>query len=383
MDLDACRQAFRRYTAETSEEEIQHYLEEEYKNKGLCHTLKLLEEWEYKTGYLTKEKLESNKRYEYFDKDIDVTFRAQVNFARDKYTETVVGKDKEKKSVTQGDTEGSQREEKEKKELHCKICYENIGTPGKENLRVFSFDIGKKRPFFIQLTPFPLFKRHFVLINREPVYMLMETQSVSDLVQFIEMAPGYVGCSNSDVEWAGASILVHHHYQVFDDLHLPIMDAGYIEAYRDEVTHAKSSLRIGILNYPIATCKLSCTDRDTFISVSGKIIEAWKAQMPGKNTCNLIVMKEKDEYTIYIMFRNPAHRTPEALTFIKSEGVGIIEAAGEGIYPVPKGELEKKAWDLIENHGLDVIKGIIEGNNPVEKEGISGLYFFVRNLCTA
>jgi galactose-1-phosphate uridylyltransferase len=331
--------------------DLQAHLNGVFECSGLSATLDELFKWSHEVGYITDAKLNDNKRYVYHDDALNIDFKTQINIARSNYTpKPLTGKDIPK--------------------LHCPICFENVGIPGKEDLRVFEFDLEPGRRFFAQLTPFPLYPQHFVVVDREKNPMRMDTQSVQDMVNFVDMAPEYTACSNSDVEWAGASVLVHHHYQMFKGLHLPIMEADLVKA----LTQSTEGFHFGILNYPIAACRTACRDRDIFIRNTGKIIEHWKAQSPGKNTCNLVVRFDGSHYLSEIIFRNPDYRTPEALHKIKSEGVGIIEVAGEGIYPVPSGDDADALWKQIKDDGLPVIKGIIAGNNPVPEAQYPDLF---------
>ena len=331
--------------------EMQSYLADIAQQQGLRASLDALYDWSLEVGYITQAKLQDNPHFAFKDPDTGVTFTAQINVARSRYSpEPLTGKSIPK--------------------LHCPICIENVGIPGKENLRVYAFTLGK-RAFFLQLTPFPLAPRHFVLVQRAPEPMRMSGQSVADLVAFIDRAPGYVGCSNSDVEWAGASILVHHHYQVFDDIHLPIMEANPLPHYQAQ--HA--GVRYALLHYPIATGLLESEDSACLIDAATAIIAAWKAQDPGRNTCNLVVLKKNQCYQAYIVFRNPDHRTSAQWQPIKSEGVGVIEVAGEGIYPVPS---DPRLLQQIEQDGLSVIKGIIMDNNPVSAAGLDTLFLLIK-----
>jgi len=259
------------------------------------------------------------------------------------------------------------------KKLHCPICIENIGIPGKENLRVYEFQLNKN-DFFIQLTPFPLFDKHFVLVSLDKIPMKMNADSVSDLAEFVEMIPSFTGCSNSDVEWAGSSILKHHHYQLFNDLRLPVMEAGFIKGFSGSL----GDFHYGILHYPLAVCKCFSSSKISLIHAMGNIIANWKSIEPGKNTCNLIVAKNQEGFEGYILFRNPDYRTPEELTIIKKEGVGIIEVAGEGIYPVPKGDKADWIWNEIKDNGLSVIRSIISGNNPVKRKNYGELFKIIK-----
>ncbi|MCA9732692.1 MAG: hypothetical protein H6696_00250 [Deferribacteres bacterium] len=347
MDITYSRlkNEFEKYTLNTSQEEIQAYLELEYEKNNFQHVLELLVQWGQRTGYYSPEMLKVNKHYSYLDQETGVRFTIQINYQRDRYQPLPM-------QAANG------------MKLHCLICIENIGLPGKENLRVFQFRLPQNRKFFIQLTPYPLREKHFVLVELAKNPMRMDKNSVADLVHFVDMAPDYVGCSNSDVEWAGASILAHHHYQVFEKLHLPIMQAKY---HSDLQRNESEKITFGLLNFPMACCKIIMQNRTKFIEVCGELIHAWKTMDPGRNTCNLIVHKQGADYVCYLIFRNPKFRTTEKWQAFKTEGVGIIEVAGEGILPVPKGENAQYQFLTIQKNGLNVIKGIIGENNPIQE----------------
>lgn len=351
------RREFERFDLRMSQAAMQEYLRCEYEQHGLNRVLDLLWEWEACVGYFSPARLQQNRRYSYEDAETGVTFRAQINFARNKYSPT---------PATSSATRA----------LHCAICYDNLDLPGKENLRVFKFTLNQGREYFVQVTPFPLFEKHFVVITMETLPMQMSRQSLEDLLCFVELAPGYTGCSNSDVEWAGASILAHHHYQVFEGLDLPIMHACVLPEY----SIAEESLSVGLLHFPIACCRVTSRQRALFLSVCGKMIERWKQLEPGKNTCNLVVTQNEAGYCCHILFRNPAFRTAQELLAIKSEGVGVVEVAGEGIYPVPEGDNAAAIWAKIEHEGLNVIKSIIASNNPVPQKDFGKLFEMMRTV---
>jgi hypothetical protein len=89
---------------------------------------------------------------------------------------------------------------------------------------------------------------------------------------------------------------------------------------------------------------------------------------PGRNTCNLIYTRERDGFSFYLFFRNPDFRTPKHLEKIKSEGIGIVEAAGVGILPVPSGPEEEEIWREIRKNGRQIMNDVLEGINPVPPE---------------
>ncbi len=325
--------------ATTSQPGIQRYLDGVCCRRGLAAVMEWLYQWELKVGYISEEKLLDNERHTFKDPETGIDFRLQLNVARSRYTPA---------------PESFQF----LPPLHCIICRENVGRPGKENLRVFDFLLAGE-PYFLQLTPFPLFTHHFVLITAEPRPQNVSPVAVSRMFQFLSLVPEYTVCSNSDVKWAGSSILEHQHFQVFKALHLPVMDASVVSS----IGWKRGQTRVDILDYPIAVMRVHGPGEAGVQRMGSALIETWKMLDPGRNTVNLVLRRGEGSSSFYVFLRNPDFRTPAALQHIKSEGVGVIEAAGEIILPVPK---EESTLRRIRVAGLDVIRGILEGNNPVK-----------------
>jgi galactose-1-phosphate uridylyltransferase len=166
------------------------------------------------------------------------------------------------------------------------------------------------------------------------------------------------------VEWAGASILSHHHYQAIEGLKLPITEARFLP--RSTIQPEKNTT-IGLLDFPIAACLIQSSSKEALLHYGSGILTRWRSKNPTKNTCNLALHQTFNDglptYFLYVIFRNPDYRTPPALTHIKSEGVGIIEVCGEGIYPVPS---NPNVAEQIKLDGLRIIKEIIAGNSPMD-----------------
>ena len=333
---------FLKLPADTTQEAIQAALEDVRRKSGLPVAMECLYQWELAAGYITREKLDSTERHEFWDEENGITLRLQVNFARSGYRP----KPKEDSSLPP---------------VHCAICRENVGRPGKEYLRIYEFTLGRE-PFFLQLTPFPLFPRHFVLILTEPRPQDVDRRAVAQMFRFAALAPRCTVCSNSDVEWAGSSILSHQHFQIGQDLHLPVMDA------HPDVHREHGEVGIDLLRYPMAALKVAGRKAERVRDTGAALIAAWKARSPGKNTVNLVLRESDGRHNFILLLRNPDYRTPPELRHIKSEGVGVIEAAGEAILPVPRDEA---TWKRVRESGLEIIKGIIGGNNPV-REGLDG-----------
>jgi len=329
---------------ETTQEEMQKELDRIYQQHNIETVMEALFQWELKTGYITKEKMKSNPLMKFRDKEYNIQFRLQVNVARTKYSE---GKIKPKN-----------------KNIHCVICPENIGEPGKEHLRLFRLEPGRmNRNFFLFAALFPYFPNHFILtlIDKKP--QKINENTLQDLFEFVDMAPSYTCCSNSDLAWTGVSVPEHLHYQDFKKLHLPVMEAKEIE----EFASVREDVRIAPLHYPCGVLRLRSRDRASIMNRMALIINKWKKIKPDKQSVNLIIQRIPEEvYCAVIFLRNSDFRTPEELKHIKSEGIGVIEMAGEAILPEPK---EKNLGKYIKKEGLNIIKEIIKGNNPVRDRG--------------
>ena len=332
---------------ETPQRTLQQELVKIYKAEGLSAVMDALCRWELSAGYISKEKLESSECLRFYDTEYELDFYVQVNRARSGYTPSVPPAE-------------------ELPPVHCAICRENVGRPGKERLRVFEFALhggaDKGADFFLQLTPYPVFPYHFVVISLEPEPMRVDRQSFREMVRFSELAPAYTVCSNSDVRGAGSSILEHHHLQAFKGLTLPVMTAGTVKRFRNR------DCGVDILRYPLAAVRVEGAGISAVTDTAASMLERWKELDPGKNTANVIFSRECSRPCFYLLFRNPAFQTPEQLQRIKNEGIGIIEAAGVGIFPVPSGPDEDDIWEEIRSRGKEVMLGILSGINPLGRD---------------
>jgi galactose-1-phosphate uridylyltransferase len=239
-----------------------------------------------------------------------------------------------------------------------------VGRPGKESLRVYEFLLdGRERRFFLQLTPFPLYPYHFVPVLSEHSPQLINDRSVRDMLDFLRLAPDYTVASNSDVEWAGASILSHLHYQVLRGVRLPVMDARPAPGLIKKLP----GLAVEFLRYPLPAFRFTATEEEPVRAAVSALIGLWKSQDPGRNTVNLNLVRTPGpapgcQFTV--LLRNPDYRTPPALRRFKNEGVGVIEASGEAILPLPKGPEAEQMWRQIRGGGLALVRALIAGNSP-------------------
>jgi UDPglucose--hexose-1-phosphate uridylyltransferase len=350
--LDSLREDFLALPPDTPQQEIQDRLARIHAAGDLSIVMDCLFRWSLAAGYITREKLEQVERLEFPDPDTGVTFRIQVNHARTKYSDA---QEREKKEAAPAGPRA------------CLLCRDNIGRPGKEGLRVYEFLLdGRERRFFLQLTPFPLYPYHFVPVSSEHSPQFLNAQSVRDMLDFLRLAPEYTVASNSDVEWAGASILNHLHYQALRGVRLPVMDARPVP----ERTRRLPGLAIEFLRYPLPAFRFTAVEEEPLRAAVPALIALWKSRDPGRNTVNLNLVRTpgpRPGLLFTVLLRNPDYRTPVGLRRFKSEGVGVIEASGEAILPVPKGPEAEELWREIRGNGLTLCKALIAGNGPPQE----------------
>jgi UDPglucose--hexose-1-phosphate uridylyltransferase len=331
------------------QKEITNYLNKIYKQSNLEAVMNQLHLWSLDSDYINRDKLEKNSIREFYDLDYDLYFSYQINYARAGYQQ------KGKPALPEG--------------AKCLICRENASSSGKEKLRIFDIELqgeNEKSDFFLQLTPFPLFPRHLVLINKQHIPMNMCAESIAQSLSFVEKAPDYTLCSNSDLEWAGASILSHSHFQLLHKRRLPVMNASGLFGFE-----AEEGLKIEALQFPVPAIKLRSEYKEKLITEGSRIIDLWKKTAPGQRTVNMLIYREENEYVCILILRDSKCRNPEELQKYKSEGIGVVEAAGSWIFPPPADYPEEE----LTQKSREIIKGFFEGISAFDHMDIEGYDF--------
>lgn len=334
---------------DTPQIDVQQWLNGIEAQHGLDTAFAALFRWELESGYWSQGIFDANLRLKFAPQGgSPVEFRTQINYSRLNYSAPPVA------------------EKAEAAKPHCPICFsDNVATAAKPLLRAYEFALGGElpTPYFVQATPFPLVRGHFIVIQTAHEPMRIERRTLDELLDFVERAPTFTACSNSDVLNAGVSIIGHHHYQVFSRRwDLPVMQASAM----DECAALLCGDKVAacMLDYPLATVRLVAAQsaRADLLNVAAQFVERWKSDAPDANTCNVVVRLTMDgNYEIHLFLRNPNYLTPPDLLHIKSEGVGVVEAAGEGIYPPPPDE----TLDEVRHNGRAILMHILGGLNPV------------------
>ncbi|HFI0107091.1 TPA: UDP-glucose--hexose-1-phosphate uridylyltransferase [Streptococcus suis] len=237
----------------------------------------------------------------------------------------------------------------------CLLCMENegyqgrINHPARANHRIIRLDLGKEKWGF-QYSPYAYYNEHAIFLNQEHVPMVISSQTFEQLLDLLDLLPGYFVGSNSDLPISGGSILTHNHYQ--GGRHSFAMEKATIE--HKLVFEGFESVSAGIVKWPMSVIRLTSADKPSLLRLATKILEKWrsysddrvqiKAETDGTphHTITPIARKRGDLYELDLVLRDnqTSEEFPDGIyhphpdvQHIKKENIGLIEVMGLAILP--------------------------------------------------
>lgn len=265
-----------------------------------------------------------------------------------------------------------------KKYPQCALCLENEGYIGgygknaRSNLRIIRINVGG-RPWGFQYSPYAYFNEHCIFLDEKHIPMVINQQTLINLVDIEKQFPKYFVGSNADLPIVGGSMLAHEHYQGGKHI-FPMMKASIKkELYFDEYP----AVNAGIVNWPMSDIRLTSTDTEQLIDLGTHIIKVWDQYSDESldikafdgetrhHTVTPIMHRKGDKFVLDLVLRdnNTNDEYPlgifhphEKLWHIKKENIGLIEVMGRAILPARlKDELNevKKFWLGAENKIAD------------------------------
>ncbi|MGU7930586.1 UDP-glucose--hexose-1-phosphate uridylyltransferase [Streptococcus suis] len=237
----------------------------------------------------------------------------------------------------------------------CLLCMENegyqgrINHPARANHRIIRLDLGQEQWGF-QYSPYAYYNEHAIFLNTAHVPMVISPQTFEQLLDLLDLLPGYFVGSNSDLPISGGSILTHNHYQ--GGRHRFAMEKAPIE--RQLVFDGFESVSAGIVKWPMSVIRLSSADKPSLLGLATKILEKWrsysddsvqiKAETDGTphHTITPIARKRGDLYELDLVLRDnqTSEEFPDGIyhphpdvQHIKKENIGLIEVMGLAILP--------------------------------------------------
>ena len=267
-----------------------------------------------------------------------------------------------------------------KKYPQCALCLENEGYVGgygknaRSNLRIIRMNIAGK-PWGFQYSPYAYFNEHCIFLDQKHIPMVINQQTLINLVEIEKMLPHYFVGSNADLPIVGGSMLAHEHYQGGRHT-FPMMKA---KIKKSVVFNEYPDVKAGIVDWPMSDLRLISNNSLNLIDLGSKIIKFWDQYSDADrdikafdgetrhHTVTPIMHREGKGFVLDLVLRdnNTNKDYPlgifhphKQLWHIKKENIGLIEVMGRAILPGRlKSELEevKKYWlgednDMADSH---------------------------------
>src|SRR6056297_1183973 len=155
----------------------------------------------------------------------------------------------------------------------CVLCIENMGfqgnakRPARQNHRLIPVELSDENWYF-QYSPYVYYNEHCILIYEihKPMHICRKT--FERLFHFLDTFPHYFIGSNTDLPIVGGSILEHEHYQG-GRYQMPMVNAKIEREY----DVGDSSVKAGVLNWPLSCIRMSSCDKTALVNVSEKILK--------------------------------------------------------------------------------------------------------------
>ena len=263
-----------------------------------------------------------------------------------------------------------------KKYPQCALCLENEGYLGgygknaRSNLRIIRMNIAG-RPWGFQYSPYAYFNEHCIFLDQKHIPMVINEQTLINLVEIEKIFPHYFVGSNADLPIVGGSMLAHEHYQGCRHT-FPMMKA---KIKKEVIFDKYPDVKVGIVDWPMSDLRLISKNSLTLISLGSKIIDFWDryndqdrqiTAFDGKtrrHTVTPIMHRDGEKFVLDLVLRdnNTSDKYPlgifhphSELWHIKKENIGLIEVMGRAILPGRlKKELEEvKKYLLDENNEI-------------------------------
>ena len=237
----------------------------------------------------------------------------------------------------------------------CQLCMENegyqgrINHPARANHRIIRLNLGDEKWGF-QYSPYAYFNEHCIILNTEHVPMVISKNTFAQLLDIVDIFPGYFAGSNSDLPIVGGSILTHNHYQ--GGRHVFPMEIAELD--NEFQFKGYSDVTAGIVKWPMSVLRFRSQNKARLVELAEKIRLAWRDYSDESvdvlaytgdtphHTVTPIARKHDGQFELDIVLRDN-HTTAEFpdgvyhphadVQHIKKENIGLIEVMGLAILP--------------------------------------------------
>ena len=246
----------------------------------------------------------------------------------------------------------------------CLLCMENEGYqgrvnyPARANHRIIRMKLGDEE-WGLQYSPYSYFNEHAIFLNTKHIPMVISPKTFEQLLEIVDIIPGYFAGSNADLPIAGGSILSHNHYQ----------GGKYVfpmEVEECETTFVFSGfedIQAGIVKWPMSVLRLRGKNKQRIVELASKILKSWQGytdleadiisttgEIP-HHTITPIARVVDGQFEMDLVLRDNhtselhpdgVYHPHKDVQHIKKENIGLIEVMGLAILPPRlKTELEE------------------------------------------
>ena len=246
----------------------------------------------------------------------------------------------------------------------CLLCMENEGYqgrvnyPARANHRIIRMKLGDEE-WGLQYSPYSYFNEHAIFLNTKHIPMAITPKTFEQLLEIVDIIPGYFVGSNADLPIAGGSILSHNHYQ--GGKYVFPMEVAECET--NFVFSGFEDIQAGIVKWPMSVLRLRGTNKQRIVELASKILKSWQGytdleadiiaatgEVP-HHTITPIARVVDGQFEMDLVLRDNhtselhpdgVYHPHKDVQHIKKENIGLIEMMGLAILPPRlKTELEE------------------------------------------
>ena len=246
----------------------------------------------------------------------------------------------------------------------CLLCMENEGYqgrvnyPARANHRIIRMKLGDEE-WGLQYSPYSYFNEHVIFLNTKHIPMAITPKTFEQLLEIVDIIPGYFVGSNADLPIAGGSILSHNHYQ--GGKYVFPMEVAECET--NFVFSGFEDIQAGIVKWPMSVLRLRGTNKQRIVELASKILKSWQGytdleadiiaatgEVP-HHTITPIARVVDGQFEMDLVLRDNhtselhpdgVYHPHKDVQHIKKENIGLIEVMGLAILPPRlKTELEE------------------------------------------
>ena len=324
----------------------------------------------------------------------NIAFRAETKYGSLEITINLSKPEKDPKAIA------AEKLMKASNYPKCLLCMENEGYqgrvnyPARANHRIIRMKLGDEE-WGLQYSPYSYFNEHAIFLNTKHIPMAITPKTFEQLLEIVDIIPGYFAGSNADLPIAGGSILSHNHYQ------------GGKYVFPMEVAECKTNfvfsgfedIQAGIVKWPMSVLRLRGTNKQRIVELASKILKSWQGytdleadiiaatgEVP-HHTITPIARVVDGQFEMDLVLRDNhtselhpdgVYHPHKDVHHIKKENIGLIEVMGLAILPPRlKTELEEVEKFLlnkpneIAKYHLDWAKQLKEKYSNIEEKEVT------------